>query len=161
VEGFTDFVAEMRVMWDAGTHQTVSFGVSNDWPFLFTRIGIMRYSVSPTSSATVSAFLNSGGNGSVPAPPANEWHVFRIARTGSTLQAWVDGNLVGSTSTGVTDLADHVWVHFGGPETEAFGEIRVDYVRVVPEPGTLAAFGAGLGLAALRRRKIRKSLGRR
>src|SRR5688572_31088993 len=43
VEGYADFVAEARVLWDSGIHQTFSFGLSEQFPFMNPRIGTMRY----------------------------------------------------------------------------------------------------------------------
>jgi hypothetical protein len=156
VGSFTDFAAEVAVMWDAGTHQTFSFGLSEFFPFMNPRIGTMRYSVSPTASATVSAALSGGGNGSTGAPGSGTFHVFRMERTGSHVSAWLNGSLLAETNSGAAERADQVFLHFGGPETSAFGEFQVDYVSVVPEPSVIAAFAAG-ALGLLRRKGRKKA----
>jgi hypothetical protein len=151
VEGHADFYAETRVMWDGSAHQTFSFGLAQIFP-QSPLIGRVWYSISPGSSATVNAFLNSGGSGSVAAPAANEWHTFAMRRTGSTLEAFLDGSLLGSTNSAVADAANRVFLHFGGPETADFGQIQVDYVNVVPEPTALAVLGLGATVLLRRRR---------
>lgn len=156
VEGFTDFVAEARVLWDAGIHQTFSFGLSEQFPFMNPRIGTMRYDSRPATGASVSASLNGGGNGSAGAPPANQFHVFRMTRTGTLVQAFVDGNLLAQVDPGSSMGANKVFLHFGGPETADFGEFRVDFVSVVPEPASLAALGLGIVALSRARKKARK-----
>ena len=156
VEGYSDFVAEARVLWDAGTFQTITFGVSEFFPFMNPRVGTMGYSSRPATGSTVSAVLTGGGNGSTSAPPANQFHVFRMSRTGTLVQAFVDGNLLAQVDPGSSMPANQVFLHFGGPDTAEFGEFRVDYVSVVPEPGSAALLALGV-CGHLRRRRNSRS----
>ena len=156
VEGYSDFAAEVRVLWDAGTFQTFTFGLSEQFPFFNPRIGTIGYHSRPATGSVVTATLNGGGNGSQVAPPANQFHVFRMTRTGTLVQAFVDGNLLAEINPGSSMGGNQVFLHFGGPETEEFGEFRIDYVSVVPEPFTAAALGLGLAAFARGRKKARK-----
>ena len=156
VEGYSDFVAEVRVLWDAGTFQTMTFGLSEQFPFMNPRIGTMGYHSRPATGAVVNASLSGGGSGSMTAPPPNQFHTFRMTRTGTLVQAFVNGSLLAQINPGSSMGANQVFLHFLGPETAEFGEFRIDYVSVVPEPGSLAAIGLGLAALAGARKKARK-----
>ena len=90
------------------------------------------------------------------APPPNQFHTFRMTRTGTLVQAFVNGSLLAQINPGSSMGANQVFLHFLGPETAEFGEFRIDYVSVVPEPGSLAAIGLGLAALAGARKKARK-----
>ncbi len=155
VEGFANFVAEARILWDTGIFQTVDFGVSEQFPFMNPRIGTMGYNARPATGSIVFASLNGGGSGSTTAPAANQFHVFRMTRTGTLVQAFVDGALLAQIDPGSSMSANQVFLHFGGPDTADFGEFRVDYVSVIPEPGSAALLALGI-CGLLKRRKSRR-----
>jgi MYXO-CTERM domain-containing protein len=87
----------------------------------------------------------------------NQWYHLEARRTGTQMSFFIDGNLIGSTtsftSTGV--LGDSLSIGSGltgGGVYEGRFQGQIDNVSVIPEP-TSALFGlAGLGLF-LRRRK--------
>ncbi|MCH7905363.1 MAG: PEP-CTERM sorting domain-containing protein [Armatimonadetes bacterium] len=87
----------------------------------------------------------------VPAPPPG-MHEFRLSRTGTTLEAFLNGELLLRSTD--SDMLSGNWVGlvFGARDPAVFNPLHVDLVDVVPEPTTLMVLAAG-ALYLLRRRR--------
>ena len=97
--------------------------------------------------------FNNGIDGSieVPAPPPG-MHEFRLRRTGTTLEAFLNGQLLLRSSDSRMLPGNWVGLSFRGPDTGEFAPLHVDLVGVVPEPTTVLVLAAG-GLYLLRTRR--------
>ncbi|MCH7905360.1 MAG: hypothetical protein IH944_12470 [Armatimonadetes bacterium] len=114
---------------------------------------IMVYFERQGTDPVVIVSFNNGIDGSVevPAPPPG-MHEFRLRRTGTTLEAFLNGELLLRSSDSRMLSGNWVGLRFSSSDPVAFNPLHVDMVGVVPEPASLIVFAAE-GLYLLRRRR--------
>ena len=84
--------------------------------------------------------------------PASGMHEFRVRRTGTTLEAFFNGELLLRSSDSRMLSGNMVGLAFKGNDPGEFNPVHVDSVNVVPEPTTIVLLAAG-ALFVLRRRR--------
>ncbi|MCH7905362.1 MAG: hypothetical protein IH944_12480 [Armatimonadetes bacterium] len=97
--------------------------------------------------------FNNGIDGyiEVPAPPPG-MHEFRLRRAGTTLEAFLNGELLLRSTDSQMLAGNRVGLGFSGRDPAVFNPLHVDLVGVVPEPTTRMVLAAG-ALYLLRRRR--------
>ncbi len=144
-----DFVARIRMGWDAGDGRGMALHVGNE----LTNLGVFGFTEQKPGDPVVFA-QTLGAPGFFPAPPAGV-HDFAMVGTAATVEFWLNGSLLtvlprpsggGPRGVLISFLSD-----FPNP---SFAPLHIDRVEVVPAPAPIALIGAGLlAFGAPRRRQ--------
>ena len=144
-----DFVASVRMGWDAGDGRGMSVVVGNE----ITALG--RFGVTEQMAGGPVIFGSTGTSALnlATAPPAG-MHEFQIVGTGSSVSFILNGSLLwvlprppggGPNSVGFAFISDY--------PNPLFAPLRVDFVQVLPNPSTVLALATGLWILGVPRRR--------
>ncbi len=148
-----DFDVRARVAWDQGEFQTLTMAIG---VYGASTIA-MAYVARPDEDPYISVRFDNWGGGSAKIPaPSSGIHEYRIARAGTTLTAYFDGEKIYQAyqTEGYGYELKNVNFTFGGPKgygNPQFAPLYVDWVAVVPEPSTIAACGFGFMFVFIRK----------
>lgn len=154
LEPLADFEMTALVGWDEAEFQRLQVIVLRGAGFpAYESLGGFVYETRPSwETPLVTAGFVGGGSSSVPAPRSG-MHEFRMARTGDSMTAYFDGQLVHEASGILTDEALWIMFEFVSDDDWQFAPLHVDMIQLVPEPATFVILGIGTIWAITRRRR--------
>ncbi|MCH8275414.1 MAG: PEP-CTERM sorting domain-containing protein [Armatimonadetes bacterium] len=151
IPALDDWEVGARVGWDPGESQWLYVGMVEYYrdPLIFG-VGYMAYYNLPGERPVIRAGLY-GEVFEIPAPESG-FYEMRVLKQGNRMAAYFDGRLVGEREVLGVPTVRSPWLAFAGPDSPDFTPLYVDWIQVVPEPGTLAVLGAGVIWLFRRRR---------
>ncbi|MCH7905577.1 MAG: PEP-CTERM sorting domain-containing protein [Armatimonadetes bacterium] len=154
LDPLADFEMTVLMGWDEAEFHRLQVRILRSLALpSFSSIGVVNYEARPSwETPLATAWFNGAGSNSIPAPRSG-MHEFRMARTGDSMTAHFDGQLIHQGSGVVTDEARWVMFEFVSDEDLQFAPLHVDMIQLVPEPATFVILGIGAICAMLRRRR--------
>ncbi|MCH8275412.1 MAG: PEP-CTERM sorting domain-containing protein [Armatimonadetes bacterium] len=147
-----DWELTARIGWDPGESQELLVHAVSEFSpgFFFGGEGGVHYRKRAGNSPVVLGWFT-GGVGEIPAPPSG-MHEIRIVKVADHGWVYFNDELFFEVTGLSLPAMQYVGLGFNGPDSPDFAPLYVDWIRVVPEPGTLVVLGAALVWLCRRRR---------
>ena len=151
IPALDDWEVSAWVGWERGEVQRLRVGMTEYYNApLITGVGSIYYYNLRGEPPVIRAALY--GQVFEIAAPDSGFYEMRVLKQGNRMAAYFDGGLVGETLvTGVPTVRSPL-LTFLGPDSPDFAPLYVDWIQVVPEPGTLVVLGVAIVWLCRRRR---------